>query len=1118
MLMKIKSLLLCLLFSIPAFSQGEANNWFFGQFGGLQFQSDGSVTPLAGGMMNTNEGCSTISDADGNLLFYTDGRNVWDSNHLLMPNGNYFGGTGLLGDPSSTQSGIIVPKKGDPNIYYIFTVDEPHHDNATVFPNQFAGVYSDTGETIPNADDGFNNGLNYSIVDLSVTGDNGSIGDVTTRNIHLLTYNPADNEEIKFKCSEKITAIRKGDGSGYWVIAHFIDKFYAFSVDENGVNETPVVTQIAPMVPLGGYRRNALGCIKASPDGDKLAIAHQQFSTIPGSAEPTGAVYVYDLDNMTGVVSNPVQLLNNLSPYGVEFSPQGKKLYVSYADFPGGTGFLHQFDMLSTDIPASGIVLAVTGQPSTLQLGPNGKIYRAVISSQFLDVINNPEEDGALCNYVQQSQPVAGISIFGLPPFITSFFSANMVVQNTCEGQATQFELNVNSTFDSVVWDFGDGTAPSTEEEPVHTYAAAGSYTAIATVTRQGETTEISRDITIATVPVVNIPPAITECDPDNDGIAIFTLNDNTAAILGTQSSAQFDVRYYTSQENADNNISPLNGISYINTANPETIYARIFNRSNNQCYATTSFQVNVANTPVMLGNTFDICDDAADGDDTNGRATFDLNTVAAALVQDIADYPTTFYASETDAQNEVNPLPASFINTMANEHIIYARVVNNTSPECFAIEPITLIVNPLPANVPDAMLVQCDTGVAADGITLFNLVQANNLLTRGNANYETAYYFSAEDISAAGTPIGPLYSNVSNPQTIAAKVTNTETGCYRIINLVLNVNTANTAPITMEKCDQDGTEDGRVEFDLTEAGLEGTADSVVYYAFLHDALQEQNPIAPNYTNIMVNLQSVYARLENNNDCVALQEIKLVVQPLPTIAAEAEAIVCENTGDYVELTSGVSGNTTSYTFEWSTGAITRSIFVNEPGIYSVKVTNAKGCWRIRTITVEASNIATIDDIEIVDLVDNNTVTVYVSPASNVDTSYLYSLDAPEGPYQESNQFEHVTPGFHTVYVYDVNGCGVVEQEIAVLGIPNFFTPNGDGINDTWDIIGMNGDFYENSEIIIFDRFGKVVGTVDPKGKGWDGNYNGRRLPATDYWYVVKLETGRIVKGHFSMIR
>ena len=130
--MKKITLLLFLFFTVFVFAQKEANYWYFGNNAGLHFLDDGTVVPLSDGNMTTNEGCSSISDAQGNLLFYTDGRTVWDKNHVIMPNGDYLGGTGLLGDPSSTQSGIIVPKADDPDIYYIFTVDEPHHENTSI--------------------------------------------------------------------------------------------------------------------------------------------------------------------------------------------------------------------------------------------------------------------------------------------------------------------------------------------------------------------------------------------------------------------------------------------------------------------------------------------------------------------------------------------------------------------------------------------------------------------------------------------------------------------------------------------------------------------------------------------------------------------------------------------------------------------------------------------------------------------------------------------------------------------------------------------------------------------------------------------------------------------------
>lgn len=1117
---KITYLLMLFLTALPAFAQGEANNWLFGQFAGIRFLNNGSVVVLPGSAINTNEGCSSISDANGNLLFYTDGRNVWDRNHVLMPNGNYNMGTGLMGDPSSTHSGIIVPKSDDPNIYYIFTVDEPHHQNAAVFPDNFEGTYVEPGGAtffIPEADDGFNNGLNYSIVDLSVVGTNGSIGDVVDRNQHLLTYDPTNNDEAKYRCSEKITAVKNADGTGFWVIAHFLDKFYAFLVDEAGVDETPVISQLTPFVNTLGYRRNAIGAIKASPDGSMLAIAHMQRGTVEGEMEPNGTVYLYDFDNATGILSNPLQISNNVFPYGIEFSPQSKKLYVAY-ELNAGFGGVHQYDLESGNIPTSDVFIA-NGGGTALQLGPNGKIYKAILGSGFLDVIENPEEDGLLCNYIVSGQPLGtGICSFGLPPFITSLFSAAIEVADTCLGQATQFQLNVTGTFDSVEWDFGDGSPTSSETNPTHTYMAIGNYTVVAAITRGDVITEIDRNISIHAIPVANPAPNLTECDPNNDGVATFNLQANTAAIRGGQSSTQFIVRYFASQANADANVQALNATAHINTQNPQTIFARIQNAQNADCYDTISFQINVSNTPTLNNDTFALCDDPADGDDANGQVEFDLDAVTAALVQNTAQFSTAYYASEADAEAETGELPQIFYNTEPDEQVIFARIVNNTFAECFAILPITLVVNPWPAPVPAAKLIQCDLGPAPDGSTTFNLAEADSLLTGGSTTMEVIYYLTAGDAENDINPLNPAYTNVTNPEQVMARVTNTQTGCFRIMPLELEVNTNTIGPVTLETCDDDGTEDGLTEFNLLLAGLEDGTNTVVYYTTVNDALLEQNAIGPLFTNTTAQQQSIYARIENNNDCTAVQEIILIARPLPDLDTEGEGIVCLNTGNFIPLDAGVNGSSNGFTYQWSTGAVTSIIMVNQPGVYTVTVTNTHGCEKVRTITVVPSDVAIIEHIEIKDLRDNNTVTVFVSPSNNVETTYLYSLDMPNGPFQESNYFENVPAGIHTVYVYDEHGCGIVSEEIAVLYIPNFFSPNGDGFNDTWNVIGINSLFYRNSTIYVFDRYGKFLSNVDPKGPGWDGTYNGARLPATDYWYVVTLDNGRTVKGHFSMIR
>ncbi len=292
---KIGFVFLFLFTCFVSFGQSEASYWYFGFNAGLRFDYQaGTVTTITDGQIYTLEGCTSISDADGNLLFYSDGQTVWNRNHQIMPNGDYFSGTGLLGDPSSTSSGLIVPKPEDPNKYYIFTVDEPHHENAATYPNQFLGPYLN-GTTIPQVDDGFNNGFNYSLVDMTL---NGGLGDVDAdeKNIHLVTYDENDILEASYKCSEKITAVRAEDCSSFWVITHFGDKFYSFKVGIGGVTELPIISTIGPYIPIEGYRRNSLGYLKASPDASKLIVSHFGEATIPGG-NAGGGIYLYYFDN-----------------------------------------------------------------------------------------------------------------------------------------------------------------------------------------------------------------------------------------------------------------------------------------------------------------------------------------------------------------------------------------------------------------------------------------------------------------------------------------------------------------------------------------------------------------------------------------------------------------------------------------------------------------------------------------------------------------------------------------------------------------------------------------------------------------------------------------------------
>ena len=115
-------------------------------------------------------------------------------------------------------------------------------------------------------------------------------------------------------------------------------------------------------------------------------------------------------------------------------------------------------------------------------------------------------------------------------------------------------------------------------------------------------------------------------------------------------------------------------------------------------------------------------------------------------------------------------------------------------------------------------------------------------------------------------------------------------------------------------------------------------------------------------------------------------------------------------------------------------------------------------------------------------------------------------------------FENVGAGIHDIYIIDKNGCGTITKKIAVIGVPKFFTPNGDGYNDFWNVKGVSAIFNSKSNIYIFDRYGKLLKQILTSSQGWDGTINGSPMPADDYWFTIKLEDGREAKGHFTLKR
>lgn len=617
---------------------------------------------------------------------------------------------------------------------------------------------------------------------------------------------------------------------------------------------------------------------------------------------------------------------------------------------------------------------------------------------------------------------------------------------------------------------------------------------------------------------------ALEECDvlsPYNDGRTEFDLTENNVTIIGSQSNVT--VSYFETESDANINTNPITGL-FTNTSNPQEVFARITNTVTD-CFEIIPFELSVSLGPNFEPpSDYELCDNYDDGDNTNGQVTFDLSSKHNEILdgQNSADLNISYHETFINAENNQSPLPNLYYNSTPNSEQIFVRIESSVNANCYATTTLNLIVLETPQAF-NAIQTQCsDTS-----ISLFNFANSIGSLT-GNISDRSALFYTSWTDALNNTNVitnSNSYTNLSNPQTLYARVVDDNTGCFSISELELNISNTTVNNTQITNCDTDGMEDGFFEFNLSTANanvLNGApiGSTIDYFATMDDALLEINPLPLNYTNISPNFQIVFARVENVDQCYGIAEIELIVNNLPDIETDETVFYCLNTYPHtISINSGEIAVPSNYTYAWSTNETTYAIIINETGMYTVEVTNINtNCSKIRTVTVEPSNIATIESIEIIDASENNSITVITSG----EGYYEYALFDNTGlvyPYQSENSFYNIIPGIYTLSIRDVkNNCGIIEEIISVIGFPKVFTPNGDGDNDFWNIRGVTNSFQPNSKILIFDRYGKLLKQLNPLGPGWDGTFNGTPLPVNDYWFAATLQDGRIVKDHFTLKR
>ena len=662
-----------------------------------------------------------------------------------------------------------------------------------------------------------------------------------------------------------------------------------------------------------------------------------------------------------------------------------------------------------------------------------------------------------------------------------------------------------------------------------------------------------SLELIVNPLPVLVTPNTLQLCDdnaPGNEQEA-FTLEDREDQILNGQTG--LDVSYHLTQSDAETNMGTL-ASPYTNISNPQTVFVRVSNPATG-CYDFTILNLEVL--PIPIPNTpanLEACDDNASG---NGQEIFDLTRHEAFTLNSQLGVTPTYHQTLTEAEQGINAVvnTVNYTNTDIPLQTIYVRVTNDTTG-CFAIVNFDVIVTQLPEATPVPTLIACELNT--DEIYEFDLEVQSDLIrgTQSASVYSVTYYETSTDATAGINSLASPYMNTSNPQTLYVTVTNTITGCQNT-TVEFNVEVLEAAQATSPaepyalcddnvETDNDPTNDS-VLFDLT------TQDTVVlngqdpanylvrYFASQIDADLDQFELPSFYQNA-VNPQVIFARVDNNTQvinqtgtlvdssvCYETAPLILMVNPLPFVDIDDEYVLCVDTNGTevlgpLEIETGLSDLEFIFIWRDAYGTIveTASSYVpTQGGVYTLEVFDALLATQcaapIEVFTVIESSPPTVTAVVTTQAFANTHI---IEATATGLGDYEYNID--QGPWQDIGLFVGVNPGERVVNVRDLNGCGVGYAIVFVIDYPKYFTPNGDGYHDTWNIVGVSDQF--NAKIQIFDRYGKLLKEISPSsGDGWDGTYNGALLPSSDYWFVLsynQLVTGEpaLLNAHFTLKR
>lgn len=552
----------------------------------------------------------------------------------------------------------------------------------------------------------------------------------------------------------------------------------------------------------------------------------------------------------------------------------------------------------------------------------------------------------------------------------------------------------------------------------------------------------------------------------------------------------------------------------------------------------SVSASVTVTNNPIPSAPVipdFNLCDNNLDGDDTNGFVTFDLTQKNSEISNLVPGYNITYHTDITEAIAGSNNI-TSIYDTNRTVHV---RLTNSTNG-CYFTASFNLVVNPKPVVNALVTLKQCDTDT--DASTTFNLTQANILISTDNTLTFTYHNSLAGAENNNDFVSDEISFTASNGSFVWARISNSN-GCYRTsrVNLIVS---ATTIPQTFrfyidDVCDDylsatDPDGDGIGYFNLTEIETvlvnqfpPGQSYTFSYYLNQIDAETEQNAITDinNFRNTVANNQIIWVRIESNlYECAGLGPfLELIVNPLPDTNLGDDFVICIDpiTGIGSQIVNATPSTPGNYNYNWTPVNPDGNIAtynITSPGTYSVEVTNVDtSCTFTDSVTTTFSSEPESVNAELITpAFSSGLASIQVNTIGGFGI-YEYSLDALE--WQSSPLFTNLPNGNYSIFVRDIQGCGLlITNSIQTITYPNYFTPNGDGYNDRWNI-ELPSEY--QGIITIYNRFGKLLKQLNPGSSGWDGTFNGEQMPSTDYWFKVEYTEDNIrkeFKSHFSLKR